>query len=275
MLGELKINFPPRFASRWGYERENSEHIEKIFVAKQAEQLAFIKAMGAFAERFNAIPTETEIEKSPRWKQGWFPPLDGMSTYTVAGHYKPKTIFEIGSGNSTKFFNQAKIDLNLDAKLISVDPHPREEIDVICDEIFRIPLEDMDLGKFDILKPGDVLFFDGSHRSFQNSDVSVFFIDILPRLSDGVIVGIHDIFWPVDYPPTWVDRYYNEQYLLAAYMLGFGIHFPLIFSCSYAWRNLPEEIHAVLPTELVNRVERVSGGCIWFEKRSVSGLIPK
>ncbi len=34
--------------------------------------------------------------------------------------------------------------------------------------------------------------------------------------------AVHDIFLPDDYPPEWADRYYSEQYLLAAWLLGGG-----------------------------------------------------
>ena len=77
----------------------------------------------------------------------------------------------------------------------------------------RQPLEAVDASEFGALTAGDVVFFDGSHRVFQNSDVTVFFLEILPALPPGVLVQIHDIFWPVDYPPAWADRYYSEQYM--------------------------------------------------------------
>jgi len=272
MHASLKINYPPRFAARWGYERPNAEYIEKIFLAKHQEQLEFVETIGKFAEQLNNIPVETQDVFSPRWAQNWFPPFDGISAYVLAASRRPSTIFEIGSGNSTKFFARAARNHSAQTQIISVDPQPREEIDKLCSRIHRAPLEDLDLQEFDVLAPGDILFFDGSHRSFQNSDVSVFFIDVLPRMPDGVVVGIHDIFWPVDYPKSWVDRYYNEQYLLGAYMLAYGEHFPLISSASYSWRNLMPEIHAALPESLVAALPRISGGSIWFEKRSVTSI---
>ena len=70
------------------------------------------------------------------------------------------------------------------------------------------------------LQPGDVVFLDGSHRCFSNSDVTVAFLEVLPRLPAGVVVGIDDIYLPYDYPPDWSDRYYSEQYVLAAWLLG-------------------------------------------------------
>ena len=64
-----------------------------------------------------------------------------------------------------------------------------------------------------------MLFIDSSHRSFTNSDVTAFYLDILPRLKSGVLIHIHDVFLPYDYPPEWSDRFYNEQYLLACVLL--------------------------------------------------------
>jgi hypothetical protein len=62
--------------------------------------------------------------------------------------------------------------------------------------------------------------FDGSHRCFQNSDVTVMFLEILPRLKAGVLVFIHDMFLPYDYRPEWSMRWYSEQYLLAVLLLN-------------------------------------------------------
>jgi hypothetical protein len=94
-------------------------------------------------------------------------------------------------------------------------------------------LESCDLEIFDQLAARDVLFFDGSHRAFPNSDVVVFFFEVMPRLKPGVIVHIHDIFVPDDYPATWGHRLYNDQYLLAAMLMceqpPFRVLAPLAF----------------------------------------------
>lgn len=272
MRATLEIDFPPKFAMRWKPEAGGARHIARILDARIDAQRAFLTEMARFGDNFRQIPNETDDPASPRWTQNWFPPLDGMSSYTLAASKNPDTLIEIGSGNSTKFFAQARKDHGLKTRIVSIDPHPREEIDTLCDTVHRYGLEDVDLSVFDTLKAGDILFFDGSHRAFQNSDVTVFFIDVLPRLADGVTVGIHDIFWPVDYPEAWLERYYNEQYMLAAYMLAFGDHVPLVFSCSHAWRALGDEVKAAVPDDLLARLKRVSGGCLWFEKRTIAGL---
>src|SRR5262249_16912996 len=145
--------------------------------------------------------------------------LDAASLVCFILETRAEVYFEIGSGNSTKFARHAiRLD-SLQTKVISLDPQPRVEIDALCDEACRMRLEDSDHEIFSVLQAGDILFFDGSHRVFTNSDVAVFLLEILPNLPPGVLVHIHDIFLPLDYPPEWNDRLYSEQYILAAMLL--------------------------------------------------------
>src|SRR5262245_52540208 len=106
----------------------------------------------------------------------------------------------IGSGHSTKFARRAVVDYGLPTQITSIDPHPRAEIDALCHRTIRKPLEETDLNVFDELEPGDVVFFDGSHQYFMNSDVTVFFLDVPPRLKPGTLVQVHDNTLPYDYP---------------------------------------------------------------------------
>jgi len=49
-----------------------------------------------------------------------------------------------------------------------------------------------------------------------NSDVVYEYLELLPRIKPGVIVHIHDIFIPAEYPKGWIDIarfFWNEQYL--------------------------------------------------------------
>lgn len=66
----------------------------------------------------------------------------------------------------------------------------------------------------------DILFVDDSHRVFTDNDCAVFFLEILPRRDHGVIVHVHDIFLPYDYPTVGSKRHFSEQYLLASYLLA-------------------------------------------------------
>lgn len=48
----------------------------------------------------------------------------------------------------------------------------------------------------------------------------VFFLEVFPRLQKGVIVHIHDVYLPYDYPDFMCERFYSEQYGLAMYLLA-------------------------------------------------------
>jgi hypothetical protein len=135
---------------------------------------------------------------------------------------RPARYFEIGSGNSTKIAALARKRFRLATTITSIDPHPRDDVDALCDHLIREPVEELDPERFSELRQGDILFIDNSHRSFMNSDATVCFLDVLPRLESGVIVHVHDIFWPKDYPPHWANRHYSEQYLLASWLLAGG-----------------------------------------------------
>ncbi|MEM9413675.1 MAG: class I SAM-dependent methyltransferase [Planctomycetota bacterium] len=273
---EISINYPPDFQSTYGYTCPVATHIDQIFKSKLSKQREFLSLIANHKVPLSAIPYDAAEESSEaRWNQPWFPPLDAMSLYTMIAVNQPTCFLEIGSGNSTKFANRAIRDNNLNTKIISVDPHPRSEVDVLCSHVIRERLENATgLNAYiSKLSENDIVFLDGSHRCFQNSDVTIFFIDVLPAIPDGVIVGIHDIFWPNDYPPNWLSRYYNEQYVLGAYMLAMGSLFPLEFSCAYMAMHYGNEIARCLDQEIVSRFEdfqhAISGGVLWFRKKQL------
>jgi len=157
--------------------------------------------------------------RGPYWCNGYIPALDTVSLYCLLATLNPQRYFEIGSGHSTRFARQAITDHGLATRITSIDPHPRSDIDSICDEILRVPLEALDMTKFEELEEGDVLFVDNGHRVFMNNGPTVFFLDALPRVASGVNLGFHDVFLPYDYPPEWERLYYSEQYLLAVFLL--------------------------------------------------------
>jgi hypothetical protein len=109
---------------------------------------------------------------------------------------------------------------NFPTQIISIDPYPRVEVDAICDTVIRQPVADVAPEYFDCLEGGDMLCIDSAHHSFTNSDATAFSLDIWPRLKSGVMIPIHDVFFPYDYPPEWSDGFYHEQYLLACVLLA-------------------------------------------------------
>lgn len=216
------LEYPIRPEPRYGDGKPAHPELAALLALNDEAYVDTLTMLSGFSEQLIQIPEAANPNSpgDPHWNNTYFSALDAIALYGILGSRAPSRYMEVGSGNSTKFARRAIRDLELKTKIISVDPYPRAEIDALCDRVIRQPLEDVDTGLFNELEAGDVLFVDNSHRVFQNSDVTVFFLDILPRLKPGVIVHIHDIFLPFDYPGLWADRHYSEQYLLAAYLLA-------------------------------------------------------
>lgn len=217
----MLLEYWPELESRYGEGKPAHPEIASIFAscdplfrAQLDRLLPYREALAALDEREPADPA------LPFWENIWFTGMDAVALYGMTAANNPALYFEVGSGNSTRLVRRAIVDQGLRTRIISLDPSPRADIDALCDEVLRVRLEDVKHETFSRLEAGDVLFIDNSHRVFQGSDVTVFFMEILPRLKPGVIVHIHDIFLPFDYPRVWKHRYYSEQYMLAAYLLG-------------------------------------------------------
>lgn len=266
VIDEYPVDPKPRFG--WG--KPPHPQLERIIAEGSDRYRVALDGFLAYAERFARISVNADDEsgaKAPHWLNSWFPGLDAISVYGMLARYNPKTYLEVGSGNSTKFARRSIGDNSLRSYILSIDPQPRAEINSICDEIMREPLENADLAVFDRLAEGDVLFIDNSHRSFQNSDVTVFFTEVLPRVAPGVIIGVHDIFLPYDYPPHWKERYYNEQYLLACYLLGGG-DCEILLPNSYI-SHTHELLDVLNPVWKDPRLKGIDpfGGAFWFRKK--------
>ena len=171
---------------------------------------------------------DPDDEAEPSWLNDFLPAFDAMSLYSFVVEADPKLIVEVGSGFSTKFMRRAIRDHQLRSSIVTIDPWARPYIDRICDQVIRQPAEEADLAVFDQLQPGDLLFIDSSHRVLQNSDVTMLFLDVIPRLPPGVLVHVHDINLPYDYESDILDRFYSEQYILAAYLLAEGSHIQVL-----------------------------------------------
>jgi len=208
-----------------------------------------------------------EIDPSkPAWNNGYLPGLDIVGIYTLLTEFKPKKYIEIGSGNSTKVAFKAKTEQNLDTEIISIDPMPRAEIDHLANRVIREQFEDIDFDIVDELNENDILFVDNSHRILPNSDSMVFFLEVLPRLKKGVIVHLHDIYLPYDYPQFMCDRFYSEQYGLAMYLLANPKKYETILPNYFIYKDkeLSQLISPIWQHDNLQNVEK-HGGSYWLK----------
>jgi hypothetical protein len=156
---------------------------------------------------------------------------------------------EVGSGWSTTITAAAIRDGGLPTRLTCIEPHPRPFVREIR-EVAALRQERVELtpqAVFDELAAGDVLFIDSSHVVKTGSDVVHQLLEVVPRLADGVVVHVHDIFIPEDYPEGWVRAGFGwtEQYLLQAYLSG-NARAHVIAANRWLSRRHPAELEASL-----------------------------
>lgn len=267
----LSLDYPIHVRKRALESSAGGKQIAAALKRSELECEMLLQAMIALQSDLHSIPVaEPQDASSPFWNNVWIPPLDAMSIYALIRTLKPATYFEVGSGTSTKFARRAINDGKLPTRIVSVDPWPRAEIDALCDEVIREKLEDLDPSIYlDRIKPGDLVFVDNSHRSFQSSDVTVFFTEMLPALPENVTWGLHDIFLPHDYPEDWLGRFYSEQYLLAAYLLGGHLKDDIVFPAAFCASNtaMAPALSRVFDMPALNGFQR-GGGCFWMRRKA-------
>lgn len=262
------LDYPVEAHPRWGYrDRPLHPEISRLLETRAPEFVAVMETFLTQTEHLARIPWGPEDAQpdDPTWTNDWFGGMDGVALYGLIATEQPSTYIEIGSGMSTKFARRCIRDNDLSTRIISIDPTPRAEIDALCDVQIREPVEEVDLSIFERLRSGDIVFLDGSHRAFMNSDVVVFFLEILPRLPEGVLIHLHDILLPADYFPAWAGRYYSEQYMLAAFLLGGARGADVVLPCAFVSLH-PRLLSVLIPIWAHPEMEGVPphGSSFWM-----------
>ncbi|MBW8881516.1 MAG: class I SAM-dependent methyltransferase [Asticcacaulis sp.] len=229
----------------------------------------FLAELAAFADEFKA-PRMSEDPAVYSWEGGAFGFSDAMAYYCMIRLKKPKTIIEIGSGASTLVARHA-VAKNGFGRIIAVEPYPLDYLPSLADvELVRERAQDLDSGFFnERLEDGDMLFIDSTHTVKHDSDVLHIYLRILPEIRRAITVHAHDIYMPGPLPINMLREqqvYWNEQYLLYAYMLGnprirtlFGSRYHMTYN------------HGLLSAFM--RDQQVPGGAsFWFEQAPAAGM---
>lgn len=268
--------YPHPIKMRYGKLLPKHGGIDFVLAQNKAVYRKLLEDFSGYMSAFASLPCEKQDETGPYWNNGFLPFLDIVALFGLVATKKPRRYLEVGSGNSTKVTHFARTRLNLDCRITSIDPEPRAEIDALCDKVIRKPLQDCDLSIFDELEPGDILFFDGSHRVLQNSDNQVLFFEIIPRLKPGVLIHIHDINWPNDYPDEWNNRYYSEQYVLGAMLLYAPGMFNVVFPGAYVGNTIQyDDLYGSIWQRPGYEGIQKHGCSFWFEKTAQNDALEK
>jgi predicted O-methyltransferase YrrM len=267
LLGLKQRGFfiPYRYADQVPPRRERRSYaaLEPLFLSAEPDFLGLLRSVDVLAGALQAIGSEPPPE--PRWNQDWFPRLDAAALYALVRDKRPRRIVEVGSGHSTRFMARAARDGGLPTEITAIDPEPRADIAATGATLVRDTVQGAGLDAFERLAEGDILFIDSSHILMPGTDVDLLLNRVLPRLGKGVLVHIHDVFLPDDYPAEWEWRGYNEQLGVAALIQGAG--YRLVWSSHYAATRMA----AAVASSAVGRIALEPGAkesSLWLIKAS-------
>lgn len=219
-------------------------------------QISLLSDLKLYYKELNWSETKT-ASYNYFYNNPYFSYSDAIFLHCICMHFKPKKIIEVGSGySSAAMLDINKLFFDNEIELTFIEPYPEERLfqlvedrsHVIVDFIQNIPLE-----SFKNLQENDILFIDTSHVSKFQSDVNHIIFNILPTLNSGVIIHIHDIFYPFEYPIEWLKkgRAWNETYLLRAF-LQYNNQFEILLFSSYLEQEVPEWFQQNMPLCLNN-----------------------
>ena len=204
---------------------------------------------------------------------GAFEWMDARLLHYFLQKNKPKKFIEIGSGHSTLLTYNTKMMFNLDFDIICIEPYPSDYLKKLSKTgkitLIQDCLENIDLKIFTTLTENDILFIDSTHVLKLDSDVMFYFTKIFPLINKNVLIHIHDIFFPYDYPLEWIKqgRFWNEQYFLYVF-LQYNTKFSIKFCNSYSSYKYNNELKKIQATtyEKQNKIcdSVFSGGSIWL-----------
>ena len=196
---------------------------------------------------------------------------DGLALFTMLNYFKPKKIIEVGSGFSSALILDTKdAFLKYPIELTFIDPNPQDRLfkllkeadyknTTIVSDIVQNTLPE----SFTKLEENDILFIDNSHVSKTGSDVNYLMTEILPILNKGVIVHIHDIFFPFEYPEDWIFEHrlnWNEIYTVHNFLL-FNNAYKIIFFSDFIQQKYKSELHEKAPLFFKGRP-----GGLWIQR---------
>lgn len=250
---------------------------ERLFGPLPAElpgiDLAVASQLALLDRLAEAVPGPLRPRPGPSNRYGFenefFGACDGTVLDAMLRRFRPTRLVEVGSGHSTSVVLDAREALGGRPALTLVEPHPERLLELARPgdldgvTLVRERLEDVDRSLFAGLEAGDVLFVDSTHVSRIGSDVNVLLLEVLPALAPGVLVHVHDVFYPFEYPEKWVlghGWFWNEAYLLRALLAGGG-NFEILFFVSYLQRLHRERLVDRLPLCGIG-----DGGSIWLRR---------
>ena len=233
-----------------------------------------------YRDEFLALPPYASVTT-----QGFgpgYPEVDAFVLYMMVRAGKPRRYVEVGSGLSTYYCSLAaarNAEEGHPLVIKCVEPYPSAELRTIPGiEVLQCEVQDVDLELFARLEQDDILFIDSSHVLKIDSDIPFLFLEVLPRLSRGVSIHVHDIPFPYNVPhpaeywvlgrrneaPYW-PMYWNEAMVLQAF-LAFNDAFEIELSAPLIRHHDEPFLAATVPGYRPVAEEPNTFSSIWLRK---------
>ncbi len=245
-----------------------------VDIREEEQKQLLSEIVGRFKDEYTAIPEGASTQEFHYYLGNVaFEAVDAEMLFGLIRLLKPRRMYEIGSGFSTLLTADALRRNRVDGyscRFIAIDPDASAELEAKLPRdvaLWRVPVQEVSLDEFESLCENDILFIDSSHVCKIGSDVQFLFLEVLPRLRPGVVVHIHDIFLPLEYPRQWVldeHRFWNEQYLLQTF-LSFNATFEVLWAGQWMHIKYPDLLMKAFPSYKAG----VSAGSFWFRRRAV------
>lgn len=241
-------------------DAEQRRLMQDVFAAYQQEC--------SFPRRPTRDPSEFFTEN------GYFGHVSAAAMHSMIRHHRPRRIIEVGAGYSTQVVARAarmNAQEGFPAEITVIDPYPKrdllENLPGIA-ELIPSKVEDLDLERLAVLEEGDILSIDTSHAVRCGGDVVFLHLRLFPLLAKGVLVHIHDIFLPFEYPRVWLQRrhFWNEQYLFCAFLL-YNSAFQVVWAQKYAEVRF-EDLYRSVFEGRVDEADNSSSYSYWIRRVS-------
>ncbi len=243
-----------------------------VNISQEAHEI-FLRNLQPFSTETASLPNYQSVTQQGLGEG--YSEVDAHTLYLMLRHIKPKRMMEVGSGVSTLFALEALAKNGAEGAekptITCVEPYPRRGLLKLADagrvHLIKDFVQDVPVTTFRELGEGDVLFIDSSHVLKLDSDVQYLYLEVLPQLQKGVVIHIHDIFFPfaTPEPETWIFRqhqFWNESPLVQAF-LAFNPAFEILLCGSYLHHTAPNLIQQIIPSY---NPQRSFAGSLWLRK---------
>jgi predicted O-methyltransferase YrrM len=245
------------------------------FSLHESKILALVDRLSVYASELKDVPLEKTGGAEFWFNNSSYQDGDAASLYCMIRHFKPRRIIEVGCGFSSRVMSIAARKNASEGSPIHcqfIEPYPTERMlmDRLAGPLLEKKVQDVSLDVFQELDSGDMLFIDTSHVLKTQNDCCYEYLQVVPSLKPGVLIHVHDIFTPYDYPAEWIlhnQFAFNEQYALECLLSG-NPRTEVLLPLYWLYKDHPEHAAKIF------RSSSIRSAAFWFRFNALSSTAP-